>query len=131
MDIAADVVIVDDEKNIRFFAGEIFRLEGISAVSLSDGCQAVEYFETTASAGRKLPRIVILDVMMPCMTGLEVYDKVADAPWIEEMTFIITSASRGELNHLASDRVKILYKPYEVAALVDLVRSIAPDLFDH
>jgi CheY-like chemotaxis protein len=125
-----DVLIVDDEKNLRYFAGEIFRLEGIEATTLADGCQAVAYFENVVKQGGKMPRVVILDVNMPCMNGLQVYEKIAAASWIKDTVVVLTSASRNDLDYPEAGSVRVLFKPYNVTALVDMVRSIAPDLFN-
>src|SRR5437588_12964331 len=88
----ADVLIVEDEKRLRYFACEVFRMEGISATAVSDGCQAVAYFEDIVKQGGTLPRIVILDVTMPCLNGLEVYKHIAQQSWSGDVTVIITSA---------------------------------------
>ena len=126
-----DVLIVDDERNIRFFAAEIFRLEGIAAAAVSDGCQAIDFFENIAAQGGQMPRVVVLDVMMPCMNGLDVYDAIADKPWIKDVKVILTSGSRENPNQTGKHRdLFILTKPYEVTALVDMVRDVAPDLFE-
>jgi CheY-like chemotaxis protein len=125
-----DVLIVDDEKGLRFFASEIFRLEGIAAKTLSDGCQAVDYLNDVVKQGGKMPRVVILDVNMPCMNGLQVYEKIAAEPWIKDMVVVLTSASRNDIDYPDAGSVRILFKPYDVLALVDLVRGIAPDLFN-
>ena len=125
-----DVLIVDDEKNLRYFAGEIFRLEGIAATTLADGCQAVAYFEDVVRQGGKIPRVVILDVNMPCLNGLQVYEKMAAAPWMTDIVVVLTSASRNDLDYPKTESVRVLFKPYDVMALVDMVRSIAPDLFN-
>lgn len=126
-----DVLIVDDERNIRFFTAEIFRLEGIAAAAVSDGCQAIDYFENIVAKGGQMPRVVVLDVMMPCMNGLEVYDAIAEKPWSKEMKIILTSGSREEPGYTGKHRdLYILTKPYEVLALVDMVREVAPELFE-
>jgi CheY-like chemotaxis protein len=125
-----DILIADDEKNVRFLTSEIFRLEGIETVTVSDGCQAITYLEGVRDKGGVMPRVVILDVMMPCLDGYQVYDQIVDAPWMQDTAIVIVSAARNV--HLAKERsqVFILYKPYEVIDLLDLVRGVAPDLFE-
>jgi CheY-like chemotaxis protein len=124
-----DVLIVDDEKNMRFLASEVFRLEGINAASVGDGCQALDYFEDVRSKGGSMPRVVILDMMMPCMDGFEVYENVSGAPWIKDTVLLIATAARDIKLTQRLATFYILYKPYEVTALLDRVREVAPDLF--
>ena len=88
-----DVLIVDDEKNMRFLASEVFRLEGIIAETLADGCQAVEYFKEVQSKGGVMPRVVVLDMMMPCMDGFEVYEQISAEPWIKGTVLLIATAA--------------------------------------
>ena len=126
----ADVLIVEDEKRLRYFAGEVFRMEGISAAAVADGCQAVEYFDKIAKQGSTQPRIVILDMTMPCMNGVEVYRHIAAQPWSNMTTVIITSAAGDAVAELPGPAQTLtLHKPYEVTALLETVRRVAPELF--
>ena len=126
----ADVLIVEDEKKLRFFASEVFRLEGISAAAVADGCQAMQFFEDVVARGGKLPRIVLLDLTMPCLSGHEVYKQIAAAPWCADVTVIITSAAGDKFDALDGPaRTLQLTKPYEVTRLVDMLHKIAPELF--
>jgi CheY-like chemotaxis protein len=124
------ILIADDEKNVRFLTSEIFRLEGIEPMTVSDGCQAIAYLEDVRDKGGLMPRVAILDVMMPCLDGYQVYDQIVDAPWMQNTAIVIVSATRNVKLSKERSQVFILYKPYEVAELLDLVRGIAPDLFE-
>jgi CheY-like chemotaxis protein len=126
----AAVLIVEDEKKLRFFVSEVFRLEKIKAATAADGCEAVKYLEDIHSQGGKTPQIVLLDLTMPCMNGYEVYQHIVDAPYAAGMTVIITSAAGDKFDVLPGAAQTIqLMKPYEVATLVELLHNIAPDLF--
>ncbi len=125
-----DVLIIDDEKNLRFLASEVFRLEGISAASVSDGCQALEYFQDVLSKGGAIPRVIILDMMMPCLDGFQVYEEISGAPWIKDSVIVIATAAQDIQLPKRLATFYIMYKPYEVTALLDTVRKVAPDLFN-
>lgn len=126
----ADVLIVEDEKRLRYFVGEVFRMEGISATAVADGCQALDYLDNIVKQGGSLPRIVILDMTMPCMNGVEVYKHIAAQPWSSATTVIITSAAGDAFTELPGPAQTLtLHKPYEVNALVETVRKAAPELF--
>jgi CheY-like chemotaxis protein len=127
----ADVLIVDDEKNMRFFASEIFNLEGINAHAVEDGCQALDYLNDVRAKGGTIPRAMILDVMMPCMDGYQLFAEIAHQEWAANMTIIVVSASRGIDLGEGFSPVYVLYKPYEVADLLEIVRDVAPDLFNN
>jgi CheY-like chemotaxis protein len=124
------VLIVEDEKRLRFFTSEIFRLEGIPFKAVENGCQALEYLEECLGSNSPLPRVIILDMMMPCMTGYQLYEQIGLQSWMVDTTIIVTSAASETMKLPAGyPTPRILYKPYEVALLVDMVREIAPDVF--
>ena len=63
---AGQVLLVDDDRALREAVGRALRLEGFDVTLASDGPQALEL------AARKPPDIVVLDVAMPSMSGVEV-----------------------------------------------------------
>jgi CheY-like chemotaxis protein len=125
-----EVLIVDDEKTVQFLTSEVFRLEGISSATALNGCEAVDYLEQVREQQGALPRVIILDIMMPCMDGYQVYEALGDAPWLDGTTFIVVSAARDITFPAKRIPVVILYKPYEVAELLDLAKRLAPELFE-
>ncbi|MEP7286556.1 MAG: response regulator [Chloroflexota bacterium] len=130
MNDQADILIVEDERRLRFFAGEVFRFEGIASAAVSNGCEAIAYFEDILNQGGKLPRIMLLDMTMPCLSGYEVYQQIAAQPWSADMIVIITSADGSRVNLLPGPaQTLILHKPYEVTKLLETIRTVAPDLF--
>ena len=62
----AKVLIVDDEPNIREVVGLYLRRDGHDTVSAADGEEALEVFREGE------PDLVVLDLMLPKMSGLEV-----------------------------------------------------------
>src|SRR5512140_3577303 len=126
-----EILIVDDEKTVQFLTSEVFRLEGISTAVASNGCEAVDYLEQVRQQGGAMPRVIVLDIMMPCMDGYQVYDVLGDAPWLQNTTFVVVSAGR-DINFPAKQvPVVLLYKPYEVSELLDLTKRLAPELFEN
>ena len=62
----AKVLIVDDEPNIREVVGLYLRRDGHDVVSAADGEEALEVFRESE------PDLVVLDLMLPKISGLEV-----------------------------------------------------------
>lgn len=60
------ILIVDDEHNIRLTLAQILQDEGYQAHAVGDGVEALEYIKTN------IPDLVILDIWMPGMDGIEV-----------------------------------------------------------
>jgi two-component system response regulator ChvI len=64
------IAIVDDEANIRETVAFALRREGYEVAVYADGAEGWEDFE------KKLPALVILDILMPRMDGLELCRKI-------------------------------------------------------
>ncbi len=64
------ILIVDDEKNIRTTLARALDLEGFAVEGAEDGKSGI------AAVQRFVPELVLLDLKLPDMTGLEVLEKV-------------------------------------------------------
>lgn len=64
------VLFVDDERNIRDLVALILNGEGYETILAADGIEALKVFES------EHPDLVILDVMMPRLTGFEVCERM-------------------------------------------------------
>lgn len=60
------ILLVDDEDNIRFIYEEEFKDEGYAIIAAANGKEALQLFQS------EQPDIVILDIQMPGMNGIEV-----------------------------------------------------------
>ncbi len=66
------IMIVDDEEAIRLLYKEEFEDEGYEVAAFSSGQEALEAFE------KEKPDLVILDIAMPGMSGLDVLGKIKE-----------------------------------------------------
>lgn len=65
-DSAGEVLIVDDDASIRTMLAFVFHDEGFEVVEAGDGAEALEVLRT------RPPALVVLDLMMPEVDGVEV-----------------------------------------------------------
>jgi len=114
----AKVLIVDDEPNIREVVGLYLRRDGHEVVSASDGEEALSVF------GSAVPDLVILDLMLPKVGGLEVCRRMQ----AQRRVPLIMLTARGEeeerivgLSLGADDYVVKPFSPRELAARVAAV----------
>ncbi|HMC68698.1 MAG TPA: response regulator transcription factor [Mycobacteriales bacterium] len=66
MTAAAEVLVVDDDPQLREALSRALQLEGYQVVTASNGAQALE------AVSRHRPDLMVLDVMMPYVGGLDV-----------------------------------------------------------
>ena len=64
------ILIVDDEANQRMLYASTFRDEGYEVLEASDGIEAIEKVRTRS------PDLVVLDISMPGMDGIETLGKI-------------------------------------------------------
>lgn len=85
------ILIVDDEPAIRFLLRDIFAEQYI-LYEAENGRQALELMQHT------LPDLIISDIMMPEIGGLELCNKVKETPATCHIPFVLLSA-KGSLEH--------------------------------
>lgn len=83
------ILLVDDEPDILEFVGYNLTREGFEVSTASNGVQAIE------RAKEFLPHLVLLDVMMPEMDGMETCRHLKEMPELARTNIVFLSA-RGE-----------------------------------
>lgn len=71
---AADVLLVDDEKDIRDLARLFLEMDGLQVNEAANGAQALERY--VALNPPPHPAVVVLDNRMPGLSGVEVAEKM-------------------------------------------------------
>lgn len=80
------IVIVEDEPDTAEMFGEMLRLRGFQVIKAYSGKPAIEVIRT----GK--PDAVVLDLMMPDISGLEVLEYLKRDPNLEQIPVIVVSA---------------------------------------
>jgi two-component system cell cycle response regulator DivK len=119
------ILIVDDDRDVRFVLGAILNYDGYHVVEAMDGAEAVE------TARRLVPDLVIMDVHMPKMDGL----RAAEALRSDERTRAIpVLALTGELLDEPAQAARAeavfnarLQKPFVAHDLRERIREIIGD----
>ncbi len=83
------ILLVDDEPDILEIIGYNLSAEGYQIITAENGIQAI------AEAKKHLPHLIVLDVMMPEMDGIEACEKMRAIPELSE-TIITFLTARGE-----------------------------------
>lgn len=108
------VLIVDDEPDIRECLCEFFEEEGYTVSTASNGAEALRLLR----AG-ELPGIVILDLIMPTMSGTELYSSMQSDPNLSSVPVLVSTSNPS----LVPRGIPSLKKPVDLRKLLDLVRS--------
>src|SRR5512139_865439 len=84
--MSSTILIVDDEYSGRETLESILEGEGYNLVMAENGPQAIDQAKSV------LLDVILLDVMMPGMTGFEVCEKIRNDPQVAEIPIIILTA---------------------------------------
>jgi CheY-like chemotaxis protein len=118
MDSAPSILVVDDDPDIRETLAELLREAGRRVATARDGYDALEKLECLEQ-----PCLILLDLMMPRMSGLEFLDHLSPRPGVEGVAVIVMSANDGlrrqaELHRTVRASLK---KPFDFEGLLSLV----------
>lgn len=83
------ILLVDDEPDIIEFVSYNLKKEGFQVITSQNGSEAIEI------AKRELPHLIILDVMMPEMDGIETCEEIKRIPTLKN-TIVAFLTARGE-----------------------------------
>ena len=117
--MGASIAVVDDEANIRETVAFALRREGYEVLVYPDGAEAWEAFR------ERLPDLVILDILMPRMDGLELCRKVRAVN--DAVPIIFLTSRDDELDRIIGLELgadDYLCKPFSMRELVARVRVL-------
>ncbi|AXY72753.1 hybrid sensor histidine kinase/response regulator [Paraflavitalea soli] len=115
-----NILLVEDDTNIRFLVKDILKMDYIIHEAI-DGLKALEQMELI------MPDLIICDVMMPNMNGLDFCSRVKNAPATCHIPIIMLSARGAEDHHMEgyeSGADAYMAKPFHAAHLQLRVRKM-------
>jgi len=115
----ATILIVDDEKPMRQFLVAAFEQEGHQVLEASHGGQALNILAGTSAR----PDIVISDVMMPLVGGLELCRMLKADPSTASIPIILMSAVNPRASTMSQADV-IIGKPFDLDTLDAIVQRL-------
>ncbi len=112
------VLVVDDEASIRKFVRSSLQQEGYDTVEASDGEQALQVVEQT------LPSLVILDINMPKLNGMEVCRRIREWSSVPIIMLSAREDDRDKVQALRLGADDYLSKPFSIEELIARVEAV-------
>jgi CheY-like chemotaxis protein len=115
------VLVVDDDPHVLQLLRVNFELEGYEVVSASNGEEALQRID------ERPPDILVCDVMMPGMDGLEVVERVRNNPATAKLPIVMVSAKAQQSDLLAGGDAgadAYVTKPFDPQDLIDAVTNV-------
>ena len=116
METSKRVLVVDDEPGIGNFLRVKLRLAGYDILNTTSGAEAIELVQT------QQPDVMLLDIFMPDVTGMDVLERVRAFSQVP----IIVFTGRPEIASFASKLGANDYiaKPFNPDLLVEKIKSV-------
>jgi two-component system cell cycle response regulator DivK len=117
------VLLVDDNEDCRIIYGSTLRHAGYQVRTANDGLQCLE------SAASEKPDLILLDIGMPRMDGMEALERLKKNPTTTAIPVVAVSARVNKDQHeavLKAGFCEVLLKPITPGDILASVRRHAP-----
>jgi two-component system KDP operon response regulator KdpE len=115
---AKRILLAEDEVALRDFVSRNLRARGFEVLEASNGLEAMAVWE------REDPHLLILDIMMPRMDGLEVCQRVREHSAVPIIVLTALDAESDKVTALDLGADDYLTKPFGVEELLARVRAV-------
>jgi len=112
------ILVVDDDQELSGLIGYALRQAGYLVVEAADGQAALDTF------ARESPALVILDVNLPRLSGLEVCRRIRADSRVPIMMLTVRSAEEDQVQALDLGADDYLTKPFSPRTLLARVRAL-------
>ncbi len=115
------ILLVDDEPDILEIVGYNLSNEGYQVFTAKNGKEAI------LKAEKHLPHLIILDVMMPVMDGVEACEKLREIPTLSETVITFLTARGEDYSQVAGFEAgadDYITKPIKPKLLVSKVKAL-------
>jgi CheY-like chemotaxis protein len=115
------VLIIDDDQPTRDALSAVLEGEGYSVSQAANGRDALDMLEHIA-----LPDVVLLDMMMPVMTGWRFIEIVRSHPIFRALSLVVVSSASDEWLEVTGAKA-IVRKPLNLDRLLRLLPQLVPE----
>jgi CheY-like chemotaxis protein len=84
--MAKKVLVVDDELHMRTYVSTLLETNGFKPLSAEDGIEGMDL------ARKHKPSLIILDIMLPKESGIDMYRELKNDPALKDIPVIMLSA---------------------------------------
>ncbi|GAB4254707.1 MAG: hypothetical protein Kow00122_12810 [Thermoleophilia bacterium] len=114
------ILIVDDEPDVRNFLADLLTAQGYDCATAASGLDALEQVE------RLTPDLVLLDIMMPGMSGLDVLKTVRRQAGPQPAVIMLSCLGHPNttLRALREGADQFVVKPFRVTQLLETLGQV-------
>ena len=120
------VLVADDDDDMRAFVAASLQADGCSTVEAHDGRELLDLLQTALDESNLRPDVIVADVKMPGLSGLDVLAALQRTKW--DLPVVLITVLTDDSIHTVAKRlgaVGILQKPFDPDDLLTAVRNAA------
>jgi len=116
------IIVVDDNRDILCSVGQILEAKGYKVYLFEDGQDCLNYLKET----KKPPSLIILDTMMPVLSGWEIHRRIQDTEKLNHIPILFLTARSNSTAKDMYDRygVEYIIKPFNIKDFQENIERI-------
>ncbi|MFH1937572.1 MAG: sigma 54-interacting transcriptional regulator, partial [Bacteroidota bacterium] len=112
------ILIVDDEPNVRYSFKKLLKEEHLEVLEAANGMDALRLFR------QKTPDLVVMDIEMPGMTGLEAIRRLKEInPQIPVIVVTAFGSTNRVIEAMKQGAYEYLEKPFDIDKMRSVIRE--------
>ena len=122
------ILIVDDEEDIRMLLQYNLKKEGFRVDTVADGLACMEFIQ------KEKPTLILLDVMMPVLDGIEVCERIKADPQFQDILICFLTARNEDYSQIAgldAGADDYIAKPIKTKVLLSRIQAMLRRLKHH
>jgi CheY-like chemotaxis protein len=122
--LARTVLLADDDDDFRSALAELLTADGYRVIDVASGEAALGWLHDAAKARERSPGVLVLDLMMPRMSGIEVLQRLRKSGRWADLPILVITAANDPMLRVRLD-LPIAFKP-DVDVVLEAVRRLLP-----
>jgi CheY-like chemotaxis protein len=114
------ILVIDDSKVIRVRVKEMLPQDNVEVVEAKDGLQGLNLIRS------EHPNLIMLDFLLPKMSGWEVYQEIQKDPSLQSIPLVIMSGRKEEVTEKLPEPFEyfaFVGKPFEKKQLIEAIQA--------
>ncbi len=119
--MSVKILSIDDSKAVRIIVKKAFKTYDVEIVEATNGVEGL------SAASKELPQLILLDVTMPVMDGVEMLSKLKGDAALKNIPVIMLTAEAGRDNIMKIAKLGIrdyIIKPFKEETLIEKVSRV-------
>ena len=114
------ILVIDDSRVIRMRVRDMLPQGNFEVIEATDGVEGLDAIRN------QKPNLIMLDFLLPRMSGLEVFHEIQASPELQKIPLVLMSGRREEVTEKIPgpfDYFEFIQKPFEQKELIEAIKA--------